>query len=250
MVFLKSQREIELMRIPCGIVWEVLDKLSSFIKPGISTKDIDKFAENIINSRSAFPSFKGYHGYPASVCASVNEVVVHGIPSDRILKEGDIITVDVGAFKEGFHGDAARTYPVGQISEEAARLIRVTEESFFNGIEYARVGNRLSDISSAVQQTVEKNGFAVVRDFFGHGIGRNMHEEPTIPNFGRPGRGLRLKEGMVLAVEPMVTAGSYETKTLSDGWTAVTADSSLAAHYENTVAITEKGPEILTIGSV
>lgn len=250
MIFLKSKKEIELMRVPCAIVWEILDKLSSFIKPGISTKDIDKYADNIISSRSAIPSFKGYHGYPACVCTSINEVVVHGIPDGRILEEGDIISVDVGAFKEGFHGDAARTYPVGEISAEAKRLISVTEESFFNGIEYARVGNRLSDISSAVQQTVEKNGFAVVRDFFGHGIGREMHEEPTIPNFGRPGRGPRLKIGMVIAVEPMVTAGSFETKTLSDGWTAVTADSCLAAHYENTVAITEKGPEILTIGSV
>lgn len=250
MVFLKSKKEIELMRIPCTIVWEILDKLTSYVRPGITTKDIDKFVESIIHSRSAIPSFKNYHGYPACVCASVNEVVVHGIPSDRVLEEGDIISVDVGAFKEGFHGDAARTYPVGEISEEAAKLIRVTEESFFNGIENARVGNRLSDISHAVQQTVESNGFAVVRDFFGHGIGRNLHEEPTIPNFGLPGRGLRLKEGLVIAVEPMVTTGSYETKTLKDGWTAVTADNSLAAHYENTVVITEEGPEILTIGSV
>lgn len=250
MVFIKSKNEIKLMRVPCAIVWEILDKLNSYIKPGITTKDIDKFVGNIIDSRSAIPSFKNYHGYPACVCASVNEVVVHGIPSNRVLKEGDIISVDVGAFKEGFHGDAARTYPVGKISEEAVKLIRVTEESFFNGIENARVGNRLSDISHAVQQTIEKNGFAVVRDFFGHGIGRNLHEEPTIPNFGLPGRGLRLKEGLVIAVEPMVTAGSYETKTLKDGWTAVTADSSLAAHYENTVVITEEGPEILTIGSV
>jgi methionyl aminopeptidase len=250
MIFLKSRSEIELMKVPCSIVWEVLDKLSSFIKPGLTTKQVDKFAENIINSRSAIPSFKNYKGYPASVCASINEVVVHGIPGDRVLEEGDIISVDVGAFKEGFHGDAARTYAVGQITPEAERLINVTEQSFFDGIENARVGNRLSDISSAVQQTVEKNGFAVVRDFFGHGIGRNMHEEPTIPNFGRPGRGVRLKTGMVIAVEPMVTTGSHETKTLTDGWTAVTADGSLAAHYENTVAITDKGPEILTIGSV
>jgi methionyl aminopeptidase len=250
MVLLKSKQEIELLRIPCKIVGEILDELYSYIRPGITTKNIDKFVNNIIHSRSAIPSFKNYHGYPASICASVNEVVVHGIPSDRVLEEGDIISVDVGAFKEGFHGDAARTYPVGKISEEAAKLIRVTEESFFNGIENARVGNRLSDISHAVQKTVENNGFSVVRDFFGHGIGRNLHEEPTIPNFGLPGRGIRLKEGLVIAVEPMVTTGSYETKTLKDGWTAVTADNSLAAHYENTVVITEEGPEILTIGSV
>ncbi|WP_022850597.1 type I methionyl aminopeptidase [Limisalsivibrio acetivorans] len=250
MVILKSRNEIEQMKVPCGIVFEVLDSLREFIKPGITTKDIDKFAEDIIHSRSAVPSFKNYRGFPASVCSSVNEVVVHGIPGNRALEEGDIVTVDVGAYKNGFHGDAARTYPVGVISEETERLIVVTEKSFHDGIRNAKVGNRLGDISHAVQKTVEENGFGVVRDFFGHGIGREMHEEPTIPNFGRPNRGVRLRSGMVIAVEPMVTAGSYEIRTLSDGWTAVTADGSLAAHYENTVAITDNGPEILTIGSI
>ncbi|TCK62229.1 type I methionyl aminopeptidase [Seleniivibrio woodruffii] len=247
MVVIKSKSEIELMKAPCHIVKEVLEKLEDFIKPGLTTLDIDKFVENIISSRDALPSFKGYRGYPASICASINEVVVHGIPSDRKIVEGDIISVDVGAFKNGFHGDAARTYAVGKISKEAEDLIRVTKESFFKGIEKAVDGGRLTDISHAVQVHCESHGYGVVRDFFGHGIGREMHEEPAIPNYGKPNRGLRLRAGMVLAVEPMVTAGHYSVKTLKDGWTAVTEDGSLAAHYENTVAITPNGPEILTM---
>lgn len=247
MVVIKSKSEIELMKAPCHIVKEVLEKLKDFIKPGLTTLDIDKFVENIISSRDALPSFKGYRGYPASICASINEVVVHGIPSDRKIVEGDIISVDVGAFKNGFHGDAARTYAVGKISKEAEDLIRVTKESFFKGIEKAVDGGRLTDISHAVQVHCESHGYGVVRDFFGHGIGREMHEEPAIPNYGKPNRGLRLRAGMVLAVEPMVTAGHYSVKTLKDGWTAVTEDGSLAAHYENTVAITPNGPEILTM---
>jgi methionyl aminopeptidase len=247
MVVIKSKSELDLMRISGSIVKEVLEKLEEFIKPGLTTLDIDKFAENIISSRDALPSFKGYRGYPASICASINEVVVHGIPSDRKIVEGDIISVDVGAYKNGFHGDAARTYAVGKISKEAEDLVRVTKESFFKGIEKAVDGGRLTDISHAVQVHCESHGYGVVRDFFGHGIGREMHEEPAIPNYGKPNRGLRLRAGMVLAVEPMVTAGHYSVRTLKDGWTAVTEDGSLAAHYENTVAITPNGPEILTM---
>lgn len=247
MVVLKSQNELAKMRVSCGIVREVLEKLEDFIKPGMTTLDIDKFAENIINSRDAVPSFKGYRGFPASTCTSVNEVVVHGIPGDRKLNDGDIVSVDVGAYIGGFHGDAARTFAVGDISEESERLIRVTRESFFEGIKKAVVGGRLTDISHAIQTHVEKHDYGVVRDFFGHGIGRELHEEPSIPHFGRANRGLRLRAGMVIAVEPMVTAGDYSVITLEDGWTAVTEDGSLAAHYENTVAITPNGPEILTL---
>lgn len=246
MVIIKSKAEIEKMRVPCGIVGEVLRKLEDFIKPGVTTKDIDKFASDIINSRSAVASFHNYRGFPASVCTSVNEVIVHGIPDNHELQDGDIVSVDVGAYKEGFHGDAARTYPVGSVSPTVETLIRVTKESFYKGIEYAKPGNRLTDISHAVQSHVEKHGFGVVRDFFGHGIGRDLHEDPTIPNFGKPNRGVRLRAGMVFAIEPMVTDGGFDCLTLQDGWTVVTADNSLAAHYENTVVITEKGPEILT----
>lgn len=247
MVTIKSRKEIDLMYAAGQIVKEVLEKLEEYIKPGLTTLDIDKFAQNIIDSRDALPSFKGYHGYPASVCASVNEVVIHGIPSGRVITEGDIVSVDVGAIKNGYHGDAARTYAVGKISKEAEDLINVTRESFFKGIEKAVDGGRLSDISHEVQTYVEAHGYGVVREFFGHGIGREMHEEPSIPNYGKPNRGLRLRAGMVLAVEPMVTAGFYGVKTLKDGWTTVTEDGSLAAHYENTVAITLDGPKILTL---
>jgi len=247
MVVLKSKAEIDKMRVACGIVREVLEKLESFIKPGMTTLDVDKFAESIINSRDAVPSFKGYRGFPASTCTSVNEVVVHGIPGDRKLNNGDIVSVDVGAYIGGFHGDAARTFAVGDISEESERLIRVTRESFFAGIEKAVVGGRITDISHEIQKHVETNGYGVVRDFFGHGIGRELHEEPSIPHFGKANRGLRLRAGMVIAVEPMVTQGDYGVVTLEDGWTASTIDGKLAAHYENTVAITTNGPEILTL---
>jgi len=247
MVVLKSKSEIDKMRVSCGIVKEVLEKLEGFIKPGVTTLDIDKFAYDIILSRDAVPSFKGYRGFPATTCTSINEVVVHGIPGDRKLIDGDIVSVDVGAYIGGFHGDAARTYPVGDISEESERLIRVTRESFFEGIKKAVVGGRLTDISHAIQTHVESHDYGVVRDFFGHGIGRDLHEEPTVPHYGKPNRGLRLRAGMVIAVEPMVTEGHYSVATLKDGWTAVTEDGSLAAHYENTVAITTDGPEILTL---
>jgi len=247
MIILKTKSEIEKIKIACDVVKEVLEKLEDYIKPGIKTKDIDNFAETIINKRSAIPSFKNYRGYPAATCVSVNEVIVHGIPSDYVIKEGDIVSVDVGAYKGGFHGDAARTYMVGEVSNKAKKLVEVTKESFFEGIKKAKVGNRLQDISHAIQQYVETNGFNVIRDFFGHGIGRSLHEDPTIPNYGKPNRGARLRAGMVLAIEPMVVEGSYEIITLEDGWTAVTKDGSLAAHYENTVALTDNGAEILTL---
>lgn len=245
---LKSREEIAKLRTACDVVREVLEKVEDKIKPGVSTKTIDIFVESIINSRSATPSFKGYRGYPASSCISINEVVVHGIPSEGvILQDGDIVSIDVGAYKNGFHGDAARTFCVGNVNETLKRLVEVTKNSFFEGIKYACDGNRLQDISHAIQSYVEKNGFNVIRDYFGHGIGRNLHEEPTIPNFGKPNRGIRLRAGMVLAIEPMVVVGDWKVTVLNDGWTVVTADGSCAAHYENTVAITNNGPEILTI---
>lgn len=248
MVELKSREEIAKLRTACDVVREVLEKVEDKIKPGVSTKTIDIFVESIINSRSATPSFKGYRGYPASSCISINEVVVHGIPSEGvILQDGDIVSIDVGAYKNGFHGDAARTFCVGNVNETLKRLVEVTKNSFFEGIKYACDGNRLQDISHAIQSYVEKNGFNVIRDYFGHGIGRNLHEEPTIPNFGKPNRGIRLRAGMVLAIEPMVVVGDWKVTVLNDGWTVVTADGSYAAHYENTVAITNNGPEILTI---
>lgn len=247
MVEIKTKQEIEKIKRACDVVKEVLEKVEKIIKPGITTKTIDNFAEDIIVSRSAIPSFKNYRGFPASICTSVNEVVVHGIPSEYNLKEGDIVSIDVGAYKDGFHGDAARTFLVGECSEKAKKIVKITEESFFNGIKYANTNFRLLDISSAIQRYVEENGFAVIRDYFGHGIGRNLHEEPTIPNFGKPNRGIKLRAGMVLAIEPMVAENSYDVKTLEDGWTVITADNGLAAHYENTIAITSNGPEILTL---
>lgn len=247
MVTLYSKNEIEQMKAAADVVKEVFLRLEEYIKPGISTKDIDKLVENIICSKSALPSTKGYYGYPASCCTSVNNVVVHGIPGDYKLKDGDIISVDVVANKDGFHSDACRTFAVGTISKEAQRLINVTKESFFKGIEYAKVGNRLSDISYAIQSHVEAAGFGVVRQFQGHGVGRSMHEEPAIPNYGRPYRGFRLKPGAVLAIEPMVTYGDYNLRILEDGWTAVTVDGSISAHYENTVVITNDEPLILTL---
>lgn len=247
MVEIKTKQEIEKIKKACDVVKEVLEKVEQIIKPGITTKSIDNFAEDIIVSRSAIPSFKNYRGFPASICTSVNEVVVHGIPSEYNLKEGDIVSIDVGAYKDGFHGDAARTFLVGECSEKAKKIVKITKDSFFNGIKYANTNFRLYDISSAIQRYVEENGFAVIRDYFGHGIGRNLHEDPTIPNFGKPNRGMKLRAGMVLAIEPMVAENSYDVKTLEDGWTVITADNGLAAHYENTIAITSNGPEILTL---
>lgn len=247
MIILKNDLEIELMRKAGEIVGKTLNLLEQNIRPGITTAELDKIAEEFITKHGAKPSFKGLYGFPASVCISINNTVVHGIPGGYTLKDGDIISVDCGAFIGGFHGDAARTFPVGNVSEEAKKLIKVTEESFFKGIEKAKVGNRLSDISHEIQQYAESQGFSIVRDFVGHGIGREVHESPDVPNFGKPGKGPKLMAGMALAVEPMVNSGKHHVKTLSDGWTVVTADGSLSAHYENTIAILPDGPEILTL---
>lgn len=248
MIILKSKREIDIMRKANKIVANTHAYLADKIKAGISTAEIDKLADEYIRSRGALPSFKGYQGFPASVCISINEEVVHGIPSnDRLLKDGDIVSIDIGSFYEGFNGDAARTYAVGEVSETARKLLDVTEKSLHKGIEKAVIGNRLFDISHAVQNYVESNGFSVVRDYVGHGIGRDMHEDPQVPNFGPPGKGPKLKEGMTLAIEPMVNVGSYEVETLDDDWTVVTKDRSLSAHFEHTIVITENGFEILSL---
>jgi len=247
MIILKSRQEIEKMRRAGLIVADVLDGIRELIRPGVTTLALDEFAEKLITAAGAKPAFKGYRGYPKTLCTSVNEQVVHGIPARQVvLKEGDIISIDVGAIVEGFYGDAAKTFPVGKISQEAERLMKVTEESLAKGIAEASSGKRLQDISSAVQRHVEANGFSVVREFVGHGIGRNMHEDPQIPNFGERGQGPRLKDGMVLAIEPMVNRGGSATLVLEDGWTAVTADGSLSAHFEHTIAIMPEGPWILT----
>ncbi|ERI95343.1 methionine aminopeptidase, type I [Clostridiales bacterium oral taxon 876 str. F0540] len=247
MIIIKNDMEIEYMRHAGRLVGETLAKLEEIVKPGITTEELDKIAEEFILKHNAKPSFKGYNGFPASICASVNNEVVHGIPGNRVLQEGDIISVDCGAILNGYQGDAARTIPVGKVSSEAQKLIDVTRESFFKGIEFAKVGNKLTDISSAIQTYVENFNFSIVRDFVGHGIGRDMHEDPEVPNFGRPGRGPKLRHGMVLAIEPMVNIGQYEVDVQSNGWTVVTKDGSLSAHYENTVAILNNGPEVLTL---
>lgn len=247
MIFIKNNQEIDLMRKAGKIVAETLLLVEEKVRPGITTAELDRIAEEFITKHGAKPSFKGLYGFPASLCISVNEQVVHGIPGGYVLKDGDIISVDCGANINGFHGDAARTFGVGNISEEANKLINVTKQSFFKGIEYAKVGNRLTDISHGIQSYVEASGFSVVRDFVGHGIGRVVHEDPEVPNYGRPGRGPKLVEGMALAIEPMVNVGSYKVKTLSDDWTVVTSDGSLSAHYENTIVILPDGPEILTL---
>jgi len=239
------------MREAGRLVGEVLTLLSAAVAPGVSTADLDALAEKTILAAGATPAFKGYHGYPATICASVNDEVIHGIPSGRrVLDTGDIVSIDVGAQLNGYFGDSAITVPVGRISEDAARLLRVTEESLFKAIEQVRPGNRLSDVGHAVQQHVEAYGFSVVREFVGHGIGQQMHEEPQVPNYGEPGRGPRLAEGMVLAIEPMVNAGKPAVKILGDGWTAVTRDRSLSAHFEHTVAVTAGEPWILTAREV
>lgn len=245
MIF-KSSWEIDLMRKSGRIVAEALDKLTRMVEPGVTTLDLDQFAEAYILKRGGKPAFKGYRGYEFTLCTSVNEEVVHGLPSGRQLREGDIISLDLGAIVDGYYGDAAVTLPVGRISEEARHLIAATQESLVQAIDAARPGNRLSDISHAVQSTVERHGFSVVRLFVGHGIGRSLHEEPQIPNFGPPGQGPLLKPGLVLAIEPMVNAGGPDVKILDDQWTAVTCDRSLSAHWEHTVALAEEGPEILT----
>ena len=251
MIVCRSRAELDRMREAGRLVSEVLTALAAAVAPGVSTADLDALAEQRIALAGATPAFKGYHGYPATICASLNDEVIHGIPSGRrVLREGDIISIDVGASLDGYFGDSAVTLPVGQVSETAATLLRVTEEALYKAIEGARPGNRVSDISHAVQRHVEAYGCSVVREFVGHGIGQRMHEEPQVPNYGEPGHGPRLAEGMVLAIEPMVNAGKPSVKVLADGWTAVTRDGSLSAHFEHTVAVTSGEPWILTARSV
>ncbi|MEJ8546580.1 type I methionyl aminopeptidase [Brevibacillus borstelensis] len=246
MIILKSKAELEVMREAGRIVALTHQELAKAIKPGVTTKQLDELAETFIRSKGAIPSFKGYGGFPGSICASVNEELVHGIPGKRVLQEGDIISIDIGAQYQGFHGDSAWTYPVGNIAEEDQRLLRVTEESLYKGLEKAQPGARLSDISHAIQIHAEAAGFTLVREYVGHGIGQNLHEDPQVPNYGPPDRGPRLKPGMVLAIEPMVNAGERYVRTLEDNWTVVTVDRKRCAHFEHTIAITEDGYEIFT----
>lgn len=244
---MKNEEELRLLRESNRIVAQVLANLGEAIKPGVTTGELDSMAEMLIRERGAIPAFKGYRGFPASLCTSVNEEVIHGIPGSRRLKEGDIISLDIGVWLNGYYGDAAITVPVGKADADAARLLTVTEKALYEGISEARVGKRIYDISHAIQSCVESNGFSVVRDFVGHGIGRDLHEEPQIPNFGEPHRGPRLEKGMVLAIEPMVNQGTWEVKILPDGWTAVTADGKLSAHFEHTIVVTEDEPLILSV---
>ena len=247
MITIKNGRELESMRQACKITAAARALAGEMVRPGVTTKEIDKAVHDFIVAQGAKPSFLGYNGYPASACISVNSTVIHGIPGGYVLKEGDIVSVDVGAYYEGFHGDCAATFACGAISTEAQKLIDVTRQSFFEGIQKAKKGNRVQDISHAIQTYVESNGFAIVRSFVGHGVGRQLHEEPEVPNFGNPGRGPRLLPGMTLAIEPMVNAGVADVRILKDGWTVVTTDGKLSAHYENTVLITDGEPEILTV---
>ncbi len=249
MILIKSAQEIGYMREAGRIVYETHELLKKLIKPGITTQEINSLADRYIRKSGGIPSFKGYNGFPASICTSVNNEVVHGIPGLKVLKDGDIISVDIGACYKGYHGDAARTYPVGVISEEAERLIRITKESFYKGIEYATEGNRLFDISAAIQEHAESNGYSVVREYVGHGIGRNLHEEPQIPNYGKQGRGPRLRAGMTLAIEPMINMKGHEVSVMPNKWTVVAKDGGLSSHYEHTVLITRQSPQLLTDGS-
>lgn len=246
MIILKSKHEIDKMAEACQIVAMTLAYLSEKVRPGITTKELELMADSFIREQGAIPAFKGYRGYPASICTSVNNEVIHGIPSERVLEEGDILGIDLGVYKNGFYGDAAYTFPVGKITPEAERLLRVTERALYLGIANAKVNNRISDISYTIQSFVESNGFSVVRAFVGHGIGRNLHEDPQVPNFGEPGKGPRLKAGMTLAIEPMVNEGTHEVVILEDGWTAVTLDGKLSAHFEHTILVTDDEPVILT----
>ena len=247
MIAIKNERELVFMRQACKITAAARALAGEMVRPGVSTQQIDKAVHDYIVAQGAKPSFLGYHGYPASVCISVNNTVIHGIPGGYVLQDGDIVSIDVGAYYQGFHGDCAATFPCGAISTQAQKLIDVTKQSFFEGIRFATRGHRVSDISHAIQTYVESNGFSVVRSFVGHGVGAQLHEEPEVPNFGQPGRGPRLLPGMTLAIEPMVNIGTYDVKVLGDGWTTVTADGKLSAHYENTVLITDGEPEILTV---
>ena len=247
MIARRNEKEIELLRQAGKIVAMTHEYLKSYIKPGISTYELDELAENYILSQGATPSFKGYYGFPGSICASINDVLVHGIPNKKhILKEGDIISIDIGANYKGYHGDSAWTYAVGEVSEEAKELMRVTEESLYRGLAQVKPGNRISDISNAIQTFVEAHGYGVPRDYTGHGVGSNLHEDPIIPNYGIAGRGPKIVSGMVMAVEPMVTLGDYHTSTVLDDWTVKTIDGKITAHYEHTVVVTDEGYEILT----
>ncbi len=246
MIILKTKREIEIMRKAGKLVAESHDLVRKYIKPGVTTLELDQLVEDYLRSQNAIPTFKGYSGFPFSICASVNEEVVHGFPSTRKLAEGDIVSIDIGATFEGYVGDSAKTFIVGEVDDEKRRLVEVTRQCFYEGIKFAKESYRLSDISHAIQQYAESNGFSVVRDFVGHGVGRNMHESPQIPNFGKPNKGPRLQEGMVLAIEPMINAGTYNVKVLDNDWTVVTIDGKPSAHYEHTVAITDGEPLLLT----
>lgn len=247
MIVLKTARELSVMKEACRISAGALQVIGQAIEPGVTTGELDRMAERYILSQGAKPNFKNYQGYPATACISINNEVIHGIPSNkRIIKAGDIVSVDLGAMYEGYHGDNAATFAVGDVSTEAKRLIETTKESLYEGIKFARAGGRIGDISSAIQRYVESRGFSVVRDFVGHGIGTQLHESPEIPNFGTPGKGIRLLPGMTIAIEPMINIGSHEVKVLPDGWTVLTKDGSLSAHFEHTVAITPDGPLIMT----
>lgn len=246
MIILKSEREINYLRDAGRIVAETLVEVKKAAKPDVTTMELDRIAEEYIKSCGATPAFKGYHGFPGNICSSVNEEVVHGIPGLKKLKNGDTVSIDIGAVINGYYGDAAITIPIGEIDAQVQQLLDVTEQSLYKGIEQAVVGNRLSDISHAVQKHAEGFGYGVVRDYVGHGIGRNMHEDPQVPNYGPPGRGPRLKSGMTLAIEPMINMGTHEVKTLDDGWTVITSDGKRSAHFEHTITITPDGPEILT----
>jgi len=248
MIVLKTAREIALMREACRISAGALKLAGEAVEPGVSTEEIDRIAENYIRSQGAVPNFKGYNGFPATACISINNEVIHGIPSKRrIIREGDIVSIDLGAKINGYHGDNAATFAAGDVSEEAKLLMTATEESLYEGIKVALAGNRIGDIAHAVQSYVEERGFSVVREYVGHGVGTQLHESPEVPNFGKPGRGIRLVPGMTLAIEPMVNSGGYDVDVLPDGWTVLTKDGSLSAHFEHTVAITADGPKILTI---
>jgi len=247
MIILKTKREIEIMKKSGRLVAQSHELVRLNIKPGVTTKELDQIVEDFLKSQNAIPTFKGYNGFPYSICASVNEEVVHGFPSSRRLRKGDIVSVDIGATFEGYVGDSAKTFFVGEVNDEKRRLVEVTRQSFYEGIKFAKVSFRLSDISHAIQQYVEAAGFSVVRDYVGHGVGKNMHESPQIPNFGKPGKGPRLQEGMVLAIEPMINAGTYNVRVLDNDWTVVTIDGKPSAHYEHTIAITDGEPMLLTV---
>jgi len=246
-VVLKTPGELELMDEANRIVHHVLDGLGALIAPGVTTRELDRFAEREIRARGGVPAFLHYKGYPATLCTSINDVIVHGIPNERTLLEGDIVGIDCGVLYKGYYGDAARTFACGKVSEQAAKLLRVTQEALDLAVQQVRPKNRLQDIGSAVQRHVEANGFSVVREFVGHGVGTSLHEEPQVPNFGDPGKGMKLRPGMVLAIEPMVNAGGHDVRMDADGWTARTADGSLSAHFEYSVAVTDRGPRVLGV---